>query len=393
MEKYSIDVELPATYHSRLNSDFTDRIKYLVPHVANITFRDNLASIEFHHTAHADTLFLAEEVKQKIQKIVNEISFSKLEFQETCLFENQAQYTPSYQHVALAQEKGWLTEYSQGVYGVSGFLYNLKQFLDQKFEDLAKEFSATSIELPSFISTEDLLKSGHFETFPHHVYLSDHIDFTGEGCKLNKQQNSQSLKDTLHKHSLHSGHCLTPSVCYNYYKSLENKVITDINSTVVTAKCRCFRYELSSVSAFQRQREFDMREIIFLGRPQEVEELRNKIMHTVWNMALELDIKASVKNAFDPFFAENLGPRAAIQFNRNMKFELLADCGMEKAVAISSFNIHSATFGKAFNIKNEQGSTVTSGCIGFGLERWLLALLSKYGTQKPQWPQLFHHLF
>lgn len=389
MTNQSIRVKLPLTHHKKLNKDIEDRIRYQVNGIDTVSFDDQFAHVHLQENSnHSDP----NNIEVIISKILEDVSFLNLEFNEKCIYENVSKYIPT-NYVSKAIENGYLIELSEGTYAISGFLFNLKQYLDSQFIGVAKKFQAKHIELPSLISTKDLLASGHFETFPHHVYLSGHIDFTKEKCKIEKKSDEESLKINLDKHVTHGNYCLTPSVCYNYYKTLEGKKVNSIKDTLVTARCSCYRYELSSVAPFQRQREFEMREIIFVGNPNEVSEMRDQIMKDVWEIALSLDLKAKVKNAFDPFFSDNLGPRAAVQFNRNLKYELLAEVNGDSEIAISSFNLHGATFGKAFNIHSLENKVANSGCIGFGLERWMLALISKFGLEKDNWPQEFRQLF
>ena len=53
----------------------------------------------------------------------------------------------------------------------------------------------------------------------------------------------------------------------------------------------------------------------------------------------------------------------------------------ERPLAIASFNDHELFFGEAFGITLAGGAPAWSGCVAFGLERWLLGILAKYGTQ------------
>ena len=56
-------------------------------------------------------------------------------------------------------------------------------------------------------------------------------------------------------------------------------------------------------------------------------------------------------------------------------------------LAIGSSNFHFDTFGAAFGISRE-GSVACSGCIAFGIERWIYAILQRYGADPAGWPDL-----
>ena len=161
---------------------------------------------------------------------------------------------------------------------------------------------------------------------------------------------------------------------------------------MVTARCKCYRYELTDVAPFRRQKEFDMREIIFIGEPDKVESTRMKIIQKTWEIIKAYNLKAKIVNASDPFFLDNIAARTAVQFNREMKYELQTFYTKDASVASSSFNLHSSSFVKAFNIKSDIPNPV-SGCVGWGLERWALVLFSKFSTNPSKWPSELQHIF
>ena len=57
-----------------------------------------------------------------------------------------------------------------------------------------------------------------------------------------------------------------------------------------------------------------------------------------------------------------------------------------RPLAIASFNDHELFFGDAFGISLADGMPAWTGCVAFGLERWLLAVLASYGVDPRNWP-------
>jgi seryl-tRNA synthetase len=57
----------------------------------------------------------------------------------------------------------------------------------------------------------------------------------------------------------------------------------------------------------------------------------------------------------------------------------------DTSISVFSSNFHSTTFGKAFGITTG-GRPATSGCVGWGCERWVYALVSQFGFAIEQWP-------
>ncbi len=70
---------------------------------------------------------------------------------------------------------------------------------------------------------------------------------------------------------------------------------------------------------------------------------------------------------------------------KGLKDELTVDLGDGPPLAIASFNDHEAFFGDAFAIRTPSGAAA-SGCVAFGLERWLLAVLATHGPDARNWP-------
>ena len=52
-----------------------------------------------------------------------------------------------------------------------------------------------------------------------------------------------------------------------------------------------------------------------------------------------------------------------------------------------SSNLHSLTFSKAFNITCDL-FPVHTGCLGFGVERFAIALVSQHGSDPDKWPKI-----
>jgi seryl-tRNA synthetase len=57
-----------------------------------------------------------------------------------------------------------------------------------------------------------------------------------------------------------------------------------------------------------------------------------------------------------------------------------------RSIAVASFNHHRDFFGTRFAISAPDGSPAHSGCVAFGLERWVLAVFAQHGTDDTAWP-------
>ena len=84
--------------------------------------------------------------------------------------------------------------------------------------------------------------------------------------------------------------------------------------------------------------------------------------------------------ATDPFFDPRADPRFLMQKLEPIKRELV----FEDRLAIASVNFHRDFFGETFGI-TVNGEPAFSGCLAFGVERWIYALLAHYGPAPEQW--------
>jgi seryl-tRNA synthetase len=145
----------------------------------------------------------------------------------------------------------------------------------------------------------------------------------------------------------------------------------------------CFRHEPSPDPA--RLQSFRMHEWVRMGEGAEVSAERDRWVEAGANLLadLALDVDAVVAN--DPFFGRGGQILASSQRDSGLKVELTVTIG-DGPVAVGSCNDHLDHFGEAFGIETAAGAVAHSACVGFGLERVALALLSRHGLDVAGWP-------
>jgi hypothetical protein len=86
------------------------------------------------------------------------------------------------------------------------------------------------------------------------------------------------------------------------------------------------------------------------------------------------------------FFTQDYAVKASFQRQQQAKRELkLAIPSENQSISVFSSNFHAMTFGKAFNI-TVGGRPASSGCLGWGYERWIYAIFSQFGLDPAKWP-------
>jgi hypothetical protein len=129
-----------------------------------------------------------------------------------------------------------------------------------------------------------------------------------------------------------------------------------------------------------------MREAVCVGEAGDVRAFRERGRENAVALATRLGLRPRVAPATDPFFAASTRGREMLQRLCGLKDEMMLPIGVEREVAAASFNDHAGFFGEAFGIRDGEGLPAFSGCVAFGVERWLLAILCEHGTDPRAWP-------
>lgn len=240
----------------------------------------------------------------------------------------------------------------------------LMQSLDNKFKSFISGLDYKEYHIPAIIDGEVLRKCDYFSSFPHHLTVAAFV--RKECC------DDVIAKKTVNKEHLETADkYLTPAACLHIYPMLEGK--KDIKNSVITTKARVYRFEEGRFKELTRLWDFTVREIVIIGEHRYVEELMTTIRDQAVDFAKKISVDSELTTASDSFYPTRQNIiKSKIQKVNSLKYELLIPIKDEK-VAVASFNFHDTHFSKPFNFDNE-GEIVT-GCVGFGLERWVAACL------------------
>lgn len=131
---------------------------------------------------------------------------------------------------------------------------------------------------------------------------------------------------------------------------------------------------------------FHQREIVRIGEPGTVHAWRDAWRDQAVELLRGIGLEADFDIASDPFFGRSGRLLAASQREQALKFEILIQITAPGPTAVASFNYHQDHFASAYGISLESGEEAHTACLGFGLERITLALLSTHGLDLGQWP-------
>jgi hypothetical protein len=233
--------------------------------------------------------------------------------------------------------------------------------LDRNFARWGEAAGAEEYRFAPVMAVSDLARIDYFENFPHLASPVSALD-------LDRAGGSVLAGDAVDAAALTNARFVLPSAaCYSAYFALRDSTIEG-GCTKITTLATCFRRE-ERYEGLRRLFGFTMREIICVGTQEAVIDHLHTLKARIANFLDELGIPHHVDFATDPFFDPN-GARGRMQKLFPTKEEFLYD----GKLAIASVNFHRNFFGERCGIRLPDGSAAFSGCVAFGLERWLAAL-------------------
>ena len=239
--------------------------------------------------------------------------------------------------------------------------------LDEQFLRWAGACGAVEKHYPVLMRVEDLARFDYFRNFPH-------IAVCGCGIRHDEQQRYATSSDPVSEipaqNLTAADHVLAPAACYNIYLDYEGAALdTDLKVTTIA---QCHRNE-THYDGLARLRGFTMREIVCVGSAEGVKRHVLSLKQTVSRFADAIGLPVVVEAASDPFF-DRASERAVL----SRLFPTKEELQYAGEVAIASFNFHRNFFGERCRITSG-GDFAFSGCVAFGVERWIHALVDHFG--------------
>ncbi len=259
-----------------------------------------------------------------------------------------------------------------------------------KFENIVKGLEAFIVEVtgeaevahfPPVMPRQILESSGFMDSMPHlaglvHCFCGDEKDYQKVKARLASGEDwgdLLTLSDLSH----------APAACYPLYPTCTGTLPE--GGRLVHLGTTCFRHEPSPDPT--RLQSFRMRELVRLDTSDNVLTWRESWFTRAIEFLQQLGLAPERVEASDPFFGRGGRVMANTQREQKLKFELTVKVYEEGPdLAVMSLNYHQDHFGKQFNIKTADGEVAHSGCMGFGIERIVLAMIKRHGPDIQRWP-------
>jgi hypothetical protein len=257
----------------------------------------------------------------------------------------------------------------------------LSRRLDALFLDWASAWRAEEFCFPPFMSARDLGRTDYFNSFQHLATFPVSLPAEEATLAAFGERNQEVECELALGPTAAVQEVLTPAACYHVYAHLQGAALAE--PRYVTTKCTCYRRE-AEYRALERQWSFTMREIVCVADAATVKEFLAAMQARLTSFFDAMKLPISFEPATDPFFRGRKHPKHFAQQLDPVKFEMI----FAGRLAIGSINFHRNYFGEAFDIR-QQGAAAFSGCVAFGVERWMHAVVSCFGADPANWPVPF----
>jgi hypothetical protein len=255
--------------------------------------------------------------------------------------------------------------------------------LDRAFLALAFALGAEPIAFVPLLAADDLRRVDYFSSFPHLVTMPVAIGDDPEALRAFARANAAVWSGPLTLGPLAPAQAvLAPAACYAVYPAAAAAAAgapLAVGGRILTTVGTCFRREAAYVP-LRRQWCFRMREVVAIGTYSEVRAFLARAEAAALALAAAWGVRPTLAVATDPFFDPARSPKYLHQRLFPSKRELVLG-----GVALGSLNEHRNFFGEAFGLE-AGGAAAFTGCLAFGLERWLWAIVQTHGPDPAAWP-------
>jgi len=359
--------------------DLFEKIYYISEKISLYSYENGNIKVEFKDSPDDESLKLIEkEILNASKSIIQSFEKTKLEI----IYENNI--IPKFYEDPLTYliESENVIQVSPGLFSFQKKFLEIINFVESQIKSFAvDDLQSVEQEYQSLLPMDSLIKNGYINSFPHHIMFASNVQ--RNKSKIKEMTNAVNFKTNKLKREvlgkIETPHwALSPTVCYHTFELLRDKKIN--RNVIFTALSKCGRNENCQENDLTRLRNFTMREIIFLGTEEFVENCRKDILSFSINFFENLGLKFRVVTASDPFFVNGSELKRVYQTAFMLKYELQILLPFsDNWVAVASFNNHQNSIVKSYKINSDRN--LFSGCVGFGYERIVYSIFSQLGMK------------
>ena len=295
-----------------------------------------------------------------------------------------------------AVKLGWVKKFpGKGQWFYAPQFVALQHALEEIFvEKLIEKLDFEECMFPKLIPIPVMEKMKYLEGLPEGMYYCsaprrdpEVFDKFRSELEIKREVPIDLLKEGLKDPS----YVLAPAQCEPFYEFLSHQVVDekDLPIKFFDRSGWTYRWEGGGAKGLDRVHEFQRIELVWLGTPEQCNEIRDKTVELSHQIADDLELDWYTEVGDDPFYLEGRKvENRGIEFPDIPKKEMRLNVpGQEKGVAVVSANIHGTHFVEGFSIKETHSHRVWTGCTGIGLTRIVFGFLAQKGFDPENWPE------
>lgn len=273
-----------------------------------------------------------------------------------------------------------------GLYGRSATFEAILSGLDAMLTEMARPLAATAFRFPPVYPRADFERTDYIAGFPD---LSGVVSTFTKGDREHRALLADREAGHDYDHHLDaSGVALTNAICHPLYATVPS--LLPVGGAAYDLFGWGYRHEPSADP--MRMQSFRMHEFVFVGSPDDARAYRDTWLDVALETLGLLGLPVRAVPANDPFFGRAGRLLVSEQLRENLKVEIVVPMygDLHEGTAIASANCQLDHLTANFGIRTDDG-TVDGGeahasCLGFGMERTVLALLRTHGFDVETWP-------
>jgi seryl-tRNA synthetase len=269
----------------------------------------------------------------------------------------------------------------QGAFGRGAVFEDVLERFNGLVTELSKEDGAEVYTFPPVIDRTIIERTDYLDSFPQ--LAGTVFSFLGDEKQAQELSRRVHASEPWTATQAMTDVCLNPAACYPVYPVIAG--VLPAKGRLITMTNWVYRHEPSPEPT--RMQSFRVREFVRAGDPEDVIAWRSTWQERGLALLTSLGLPATPQVATDPFFGRAGKMLAESQRQQQLKFEVVVPViSADNPTAVCSFNYHQGHFARVFGIRTQSGAYAHSACLGFGLERVVMALFKTHGFVPSDWP-------
>ncbi|MBS5620723.1 hypothetical protein [Eubacterium sp.] len=322
-----------------------------------------------------------KEEKENITKklVVLMKKYKKIEDISECYFQNSIEKEKYYDLKNSTQD---VMFWGNGQISFSGKGKFILEYFDNLFCNIACGLGSSEKLYPTLLPIDGYYRTGYVKKTPQYAIFCSSVK---ENLEMLEETNERIKFCNINEILKEPQYALSPSACFHAYIEYENRILED--DTIITFKQNVFRNEgRLNYDELGRLCDYQVREIVMIGSQEYVEKCRSQIMKKTVDIMKEYGMKGNITLASDSFIMPKMQMYRKIQRIDKSKYEVHLNVDYDKAISTASFNLHGKAFTDPFNISVRGEKNTVTACVGYGLQRWVIAFFSQFGFDVEKWP-------